>query len=85
MIEDTAGEFPLWYAPTQLRVIPVVDSVRDYCSSIAALCSGEGIRGEIDTSGNRLAKCVRAAELDKIPIMAVVGEKEMQDKTVTLR
>ncbi|WP_353748382.1 His/Gly/Thr/Pro-type tRNA ligase C-terminal domain-containing protein [Pantoea sp.] len=68
-----------------MRIIPVVDSVRPYCSSITSLCDGVGVRGEVDTSGNRLAKCVRTAEMDKIPIIAVVGEKEMLNNTVTLR
>jgi len=85
LIENTAGDFPLWLAPTQLRLVPVIDSVRDYCGEIKKMADKLGIRCEIDNSGQRLAKAVRTAEQEKIPVVAVIGEKEKDNRELSIR
>ena len=72
-------------APTQLRLLPVVDEVRPYCEQIAALASQMGLRVEVDKSGNRLAKLVRSAEQEKVPVTAVVGLRERDTNSLSLR
>jgi threonyl-tRNA synthetase len=85
LIESSAGDFPLWMAPTQLRLVPVIDSVRDYCHGVKKMAEALGIRCEVDNSGNRLAKSIRNAEQEKVPVVAIIGEKEEKDKTLSLR
>jgi len=85
LIESSAGDFPLWLAPVQLRLLPVVDDVADYCNEVLALAKSRGIRAEIDNSGNRLAKQIRTAEQEKIPITAIVGLKERDERNLSLR
>ena len=85
LIESSAGDFPLWLAPVQLRLLPVVDDVADYCHEVLALAKSMGIRAEIDNSGNRLAKQIRTAEQEKIPITAIVGLKERDERNLSLR
>lgn len=85
LCENTAGDFPLWIAPVQLRLCPVVDNVLDYCYEVKKEGEKLGIRVEIDTSGERLAKQIRNAEMEKIPAFAVVGERERDNKELSLR
>lgn len=67
------------------RLLPVVDSVLDYCHEIKRLAQQHNIRVEIDTSGNRLNKLIRTAEIEKIPFTAIVGEKELSNRSISLR
>ncbi len=85
LIENTAGDFPLWLAPVQVRLLPVVDCVHDYCMDIKQQAEKLGLRVEVDTSGERISKQVRNAERDKIPFSCVVGEREMQERTLSVR
>lgn len=85
LLESTAGDFPLWLAPTQLRLLPVVDEVRAYCEQVAEQARRMGLRVEVDRSGNRLAKLIRSAEQDKVPVTAVVGLKERDQGSLALR
>lgn len=85
LIENTAGDFPLWIAPIQLRLCPVIDGVMDYCYEVKKMGEKMGIRVEIDTSGERLAKQIRNAEKAKIPICAVVGERERDNNELSVR
>ena len=85
LIESTAGDFPLWVAPTHLRLLPVTDDVLDYCYEIQKEAKAVGIRVEVDNDGERLAKQIRRAEQERIPIMAVVGAKEKEGKQLSLR
>ena len=85
LIESSAGDFPLWLAPVQLRLLPVVDDVMDYCKQIKAEAEKLGIRVEIDTSGNRLAKQIRNSEQEKIPLTAVVGMQEKEKGSLSIR
>ena len=85
LIEEYAGDFPLWLAPEQVRLLPVRDAHVDYVKEVAAKMQGMGIRAKADTSGERLGKMIRNAEKQKIPVMSVVGDKEVADNTLSIR
>ena len=85
LIENYAGDFPLWLAPIQLRLLPVSDEQRDYTQKIAQQVQQTGYRVEMDRSGDRLGKQIRNAELAKIPVVAIVGKKEVETQTVSVR
>jgi threonyl-tRNA synthetase len=85
LIENYAGDFPLWLAPVQLRLLPVSDDCREYATSVANDLQKSGFRVEVDSSGERLGKQIRTAELEKIPVVAVVGKKEVENKTLSVR
>lgn len=85
LIEEYAGDFPLWLAPVQVRLLPVRDAHVDYVKEVAAKMREAGIRAEADTSGERLGKMIRNAEKQKIPVMSVVGDKEVEDNTLSIR
>ena len=84
LTENYAGEFPLWLAPQQVRLLPVTDEVSDYTEGVAKKLRDAGVRVEI-CSGQRLAKLVRTAEKSKIPVMAVVGREEAENNTLAVR
>lgn len=85
LIEEYAGDFPLWLAPTQVRLLPVGEEFRSYASDVVSKMRGLGIRAEVDTSGDRLGKLIRNGEKDKIPVMAVVGAKEVEANALSIR
>jgi threonyl-tRNA synthetase len=85
LIEEYAGDFPLWLAPVQVRLLPVRDAHVDYVKTVAAKMQAAGIRAEADTSGERLGKMIRNAEKQKIPVMSVVGDKEVENNTLSIR
>ncbi|MBE9051161.1 threonine--tRNA ligase [Nostocales cyanobacterium LEGE 11386] len=85
LIENYAGDFPLWLAPVQTRLLPVSDDVREYAKSVAAIFKKAGMRVEIDNSGERLGKQIRTAELEKIPVVAVIGKREAESQTLSIR
>lgn len=85
LIENTEGDFPLWLAPTQLKLLPVTDAVQDFCQDIAKKAAKAGIRVEVDRGNERLGKQIRNAEQQRVPIMAVVGMKEMETNTLAVR
>jgi threonyl-tRNA synthetase len=84
LTENYAGAFPLWVAPTQVRLLPVTDAVDDYVQETAAKMRAAGVRVDV-TSNERLAKLVRNAEKAKVPVMCIVGEQEAKDGTLTVR
>ncbi|NCQ98369.1 MAG: threonine--tRNA ligase [Microcystis aeruginosa L211-101] len=85
LIEEYAGDFPLWLAPVQIRLLPVSDTQLYYAKEVTAKMQLLGIRAETDTSGERLGKMIRNAETAKIPVMAVVGAKEMESNSLSIR
>ena len=87
LIEHTAGKFPIWLAPEQLRIIQVKDSdeLDTFVDEIAILAKEGGVRIEIDRSNESVGKKIRNAELMKVPYSIVVGEKELETKQVTPR
>jgi threonyl-tRNA synthetase len=85
LVENCAGDFPLWLAPVQLKLLPVTDGVNDYCAQVAKKAARMGIRVEVDRGNERLGKQIRNAEQQRIPLMAVVGMKEMESGKLTIR
>ena len=85
LIEEYAGDFPLWLAPVQARLLPVTEVQLDFAKDVAAKMKMLGIRAEVDTSGDRLGKLIRNAEKQKIPVMAVVGQKEIESNSISIR
>lgn len=85
LIEHYAGALPVWLAPVQAIVLPVSDKFNDYANEVVSKLKLQGIRCEMDDSNESLGKKIRNAEMMKIPYMLVVGEKEVAEKTVTVR
>ncbi len=85
LIEHYGGAFPFWLAPVQVRVVPVVEKFNAYGQEVLKTLEKAGIKVEIDDSGDSLGKKIRNAELMKIPLVLVVGEKEAESKAVTVR
>ncbi|MBD3426958.1 MAG: threonine--tRNA ligase [Candidatus Omnitrophica bacterium] len=85
LIEHYGGDFPLWLAPVQVKVIPITEEQTDYARELAGELHGRGFRVEIDERDEKMQKKIRDAELAKIPYMAVVGKREKADGTVSLR
>ncbi len=85
LIEHYAGKFPVWLAPEQLRIVPITDNHNDHCLTLARDWRARGIRGEVDTSSERMNAKIRNAQLMQVPYMAVIGDQEMADGTVSLR
>lgn len=85
LIEHYAGAFPLWLAPVQVRMLPVSDTFLPYAHTIEEILKNEGYRVEVDDSAEGLGKKIRNAEMQKIPYMVVVGEKELAAQTVAVR
>lgn len=85
LIENTAADFPMWLAPVHVRMLPVTDEAVEFCHKAKALGRTYGLRIEVDTSNNRISKQIRNAEMDKIPVMTVVGKKEVETGEVSIR
>jgi threonyl-tRNA synthetase len=85
LIEHTAGALPLWIAPEQARVIPITDRHIEYASTVRDRLRAAGILAEVDTSGERMGAKIRSAQLYKVPYMLIVGDREMQSGTVSVR
>ena len=85
LIEEYVGDFPLWLAPVQVQLLPVSDAQLPFAKEVAAKMRSHSIRAEADTSGERLGKLIRNAEKQKIPVMAVVGAKEEESGTLSIR
>jgi len=84
LIESYAGLFPLWLAPIQARIVIVNDSVREYANSCLEMFKSYGLRVDI-AGGESLGKLIRNAEVQKIPLIMVVGNNEVETKTLSLR
>jgi len=85
LIENYAGDFPLWLAPVQARLIAVSDGQMAYAEEVATKMKAAGLRVQLDYSGDRMAKQIRKAELEKVPVMAVIGAKEVEAGTLSIR
>ncbi len=85
LLEHTAGKLPLWLAPVQVRVLPVSEKVEAYAQRVAQACTATGLRAEADIRSEKLNYKIREAQLEKIPVLAVVGERERTDGTVAPR
>ncbi|BAP17128.1 threonine--tRNA ligase [cyanobacterium endosymbiont of Epithemia turgida] len=85
LIEEYAGDFPLWLSPIQVRILPISDVQLDYAKEIANKMQKLDIRAEADASGERLGKMIRNGEKQKIPVMAIVGSKEVESNNLSIR
>ncbi|MBL7165262.1 MAG: threonine--tRNA ligase [Dehalococcoidales bacterium] len=85
LIEHYAGAFPVWLAPLQAIIIPVADRHLDYARKLEAELRREDIRANVDTRSERMNLKIRQAQLDKVPCMLVVGDKELKSSTVSIR
>ncbi len=85
LIEEYTGDFPLWLAPIQARLLPVSDEYLPFAHDVVKQMQMRGIRAEVDKSGDRLGKLIRNAEKLKIPVMAVVGAKEVEANSLSIR
>jgi threonyl-tRNA synthetase len=85
MTENYAGDYPFWLAPEQVRLLPVTDEVQPYAEQLLGQLTQAGVRATIDRSGDRLGKLIRTGEQMKIPVLAVIGAKEAEQNSVSLR
>ncbi|MFN2134801.1 MAG: threonine--tRNA ligase, partial [Candidatus Promineifilaceae bacterium] len=85
LIEHFNGAFPLWLAPVQAIMIPIADRHLPYAKEVAAKLRAAGLRVEVDSSGDRMTKQIRNAQLQKIPYMLVVGDNEVESNSVAVR
>ncbi|MBW3521538.1 MULTISPECIES: threonine--tRNA ligase [unclassified Chryseobacterium] len=85
LLENTAGDFPLWLAPDQFTILPISEKYVDYAKKVSQLLENHDISGLIDERNEKTGKKIRDAELKKIPFMLVVGENEEKDGTISVR
>ena len=85
LIEEYAGALPAWMAPEQVRVLPVTDRACDYAAEVARRLEGEGLRATADYRNEKIGKKIREATLEKVPYMLVVGDRDMEHQTVSVR
>jgi threonyl-tRNA synthetase len=85
LIEHCGGKFPLWLTPTQVKILPISEKNQEYAEKIAGLLKNAEIRAEIDDRNEKIGKKIRETELNKIPYMLVLGEKEAADNKVAVR
>ena len=85
LIEEYAGALPTWMAPEQVRFLPVTDRASDYCAEQAKKLEALGFRVEVDYRNEKIGKKIREAQLEKIPYMVVVGDRDMENGTVSPR
>lgn len=85
LIETYAGALPTWMAPEQVRFLPVTDRAADYCYELARKLESEGYRVTVDARNEKIGKKIREGQLEKIPYMLVVGDRDMENKTVSPR
>jgi len=85
LIERYAGALPLWMMPTQVKVLPITDRAHEYGKELAAKLENAGIRTEVDLRSEKLGYKIREAQLQKIPYMLVIGDRDMENGTVSVR
>ena len=85
LTEHFAGAFPVWLSPVQVKILPISEKMLSYAKEVQAALSEAGIRCELDARGEKIGYKIREAQMEKVPYMLVVGEKEMENKTVSVR
>jgi threonyl-tRNA synthetase len=85
LIEHFAGAFPVWLAPVQVAILPISEKVLPYAQEIGQALGEASFRIEIDTSNEKIGAKIRRAQLEKVPYMLIIGQKEQADKTVSVR
>jgi threonyl-tRNA synthetase len=85
LIEHHAGDFPVWLAPVQARVLPIADRHAGYAAGVLEKLRGTGVRAELDERSESVGRKIRDAELQKVPFMLVVGDEEERSAGVSVR
>ena len=85
LIEHYAGKFPVWLAPVQVKILPVSDKSLDYAKQVEAGLKAKGIRVETDERNEKIGYKIREAQLEKLPYMLIIGDKEKEEGTVSVR
>lgn len=85
LLEEYAGALPTWMAPEQVRFLPVTDRAADYCAGAAKALEAQGFRVEVDYRNEKIGKKIRDAQVEKVPYMVVVGDRDMENGTVSPR
>ena len=85
LIEHFAGKFPLWLSPVQIKILPISDKFIDYAKEIKRILEKEGLRCEMDERAEKIGYKIRSAQLERIPYMLVIGEKEVSTSSVSVR
>jgi len=85
LVEHYKGKFPLWLSPVQVRVLPISDDSKKYAESVVVELKKEGIRVELDEESRTIEYKIREAQLQKVPLMVIVGGREEKSKTIAVR
>jgi len=85
LIEHFGGDFPAWLAPEQVRLVPISDKLNDYARGLLTRFKAEGLRATLDEHSDKLGAKIRRAELDKVPYTLVIGQKEAEANSVSVR
>ena len=85
LIEHFAGKFPLWLSPVQVKILPISDKFNVYAKEIEAALKNEGLRCETDSRAEKIGYKIRTAQLEKVPYMLIIGEKESENNSVSVR
>lgn len=85
LLENTAGDFPLWLSPEQFIILPISEKYVDYAKKVSEFLENHDISGQIDERNEKAGKKIRDAELNKIPFMLIIGENEEKDGTISVR
>lgn len=85
LIEETKGAFPLWLSPVQVKILPISEKQHDYCEQLLEKLQNSGIRVKFDDRNEKIGYKIREAQMEKIPYMLVIGDKEKEEKQVTVR
>jgi threonyl-tRNA synthetase len=85
LIEHYAGAFPLWLAPVQVAVLPITDRINDYAAQVAQDLRASGLRAEVNTRSDKIGAKIRDAQMQKVPFMLVLGDRELEENKVAVR
>src|SRR5690554_1645258 len=85
LLEHCAGDFPLWLSSEQYAILPISENYNEYAQKVSNVLNNSDIRGFIDDRNEKIGKKIREAEIGKTPFMLIVGEKEMESNTISVR
>ena len=85
LIEETKGAFPTWLAPVQVKVLPISDKHLEYANKVKEALQDKEIRVEVDDRAEKIGYKIREAQLEKVPYMIIVGEKELNEGNISVR
>ena len=85
LLEETKGNLPLWLSPVQVKILPISEKQQDYCQKVLKELQDSGIRVKFDNRNEKIGYKIREAQMEKVPYMLVIGDKEKEDNKVTIR